>query len=150
MYASYYHYRQPELSDETTFEDFISSRPWPNRWSEHVRGWLDASNIRDDTLIVRFESIKEDSRRELERMLNFINQEVPESRLNRAVEASSFESMRRLEEEQGRKYGKVERFVRKGKAGGWESMFTEKEKDIFKRKDGEVLVKYGYEKSKNW
>ena len=150
VYASYYHYNQPNLPDETTFSDFINSSLWPNRWSEHVHGWIDAAAARDNVLVVRFESLKKDSARELKRMLNFIGQQVPEYQIEQAAGASSFESMRRLEEERGRKYGKVERFVRKGKAGGWRSMFTKNEKDIFKRKDGGVLVECGYEEGNNW
>lgn len=151
VYASYFHYRQPDLSSETTFEDFLQGTHWPTRWGEHVRGWMDAASEREDILIVRFEDLKEDSARELRRMLSFLGREsLPEPRIQQAAEASSFESMRRLEKERGRKYGDVEQFMRKGEEGGWQELFTDDARETFKNRDGRQLVRLGYEESSDW
>lgn len=151
VYASYFHYKQPGLSGETTFEDFLQGDRWPTRWGEHVRGWMDAASQRDDILIVRFEDLKKDSAHELRRMLSFLgNKSIPESRIQQAAEASSFENMRRLEKERGRKYGDVDQFMRKGESGGWQELFTEEAKGIFKKKDGQELVRLGYERDFDW
>ena len=40
VYTSYFHYRQPDLDEETTFEEFLEEDQWPCRWAEHVRGWM--------------------------------------------------------------------------------------------------------------
>lgn len=151
VYTSYYHYRQPDLDDETTFEDFLEGDRWPSRWGEHVREWMNAADGNDDILIVRFEDLKDDSTHELRRMLSFLDREsIPESRIQQAAEASSFENMRRLEKERGRKYGDVDQFMRKGKAGGWQELFTENARDTFKGRDGRQLVRLGYEESSDW
>ena len=151
VYTSYYHYKQLDLDTETTFEDFLSGRHWPTRWAEHVRGWMRAAAVRDNILVVRFEDLKEDSVRELRRMVSFLDRgAIPESQLQDAAEAYIYQNMRRLEKERGRKYEKVERFMRKGKAGNWEEMFTKSARKIFKNEDGGALVENGYVENKSW
>lgn len=150
-YTSYFNYRQPDLDDETTFEDFLKENRWPCRWSEHVEGWTSAAEGSEDILVVRFEDLKEDSARELRRMAAFLGVEsISDSRIQRAVQASSFENMKRLEQERGRKYGDVDQFMRKGKAGSWKEVFTDVARDIFKTKEGEQLVRLGYEEESDW
>lgn len=151
VYSSYFHYRQPDLSEGTTFEEFLLEERWPSRWAEHVRGWTKAAAENDDILVVRFENLKEDSARELRRMLSFVGKKsISQTRIRQAVEASSFENMRRLEKERGRKYGDVDQFMRKGEAGGWQRLFTDRARAIFKAKEGEQLVQLGYEENSDW
>ncbi|MCS3678774.1 hypothetical protein GGP72_003052 [Salinibacter ruber] len=151
VYTSYYHYRSPDLPEDTTFESFLKGSHWPTRWCGHVRDWMNAAAESDDILVVRFEDLKEDSGRELRRMLSFIDQKsISEAHIRPAVEASSFENMRRLEEERGRKYGDVDQFMRKGEAGGWQKLFTDRARHTFKAKEGEQLVQLGYEEDPDW
>ena len=151
VYTSYYHYGQPDLDDETTFEDFLEEDRWPSRWGEHVREWINATDGNDDILVVGFEDLKDDSARELRRMLSFLDREsIPESRIQQAAEASSFENMRRLEQERSRKYGDVDRFMRKGQVESWEELFTDRARDTFKRKEERVLIECRYEENENW
>jgi hypothetical protein len=146
VYVSFYHYKKPDLPEEMTFEEFLERDHWPTRWAEHVTEWMEAAAVRDDILIVRYEDLKENSTRELKRMLSFIDRdEIPECRIHCAAEASSFENMRRLEQERGRRFGQVEQFVRKGEAKGGNELFSERARDIFKRRDGNVLSDLGYE-----
>jgi hypothetical protein len=151
VYSSYFHYRQPDLPDDATFEAFLEGDRWPTRWSEHVEGWMNAAaSESEDVLVVRFEDLKENSVRELRRMLSFLGKEsIAGERIQQAVKASSFENMRRLERERGRKHGRVEDFMRNGEAGGWEEMFTEEARNIFRRKEGDVLARLGYAEGRN-
>lgn len=41
-------------------------------------------------------------------------------------------------------------FLPKGKTGNWRNMFTQHDRQVFKEVAGEVLVKWGYEKSGDW
>lgn len=70
------------------------------------------------------------------------------SRIQEAVQSSSFESMQSLEKRYGRKYsnaGAEVTFVRKGASGQWQQYFREAEWEIFKRKEGlQWLEKLGY------
>lgn len=150
VYASYYNFRRPDFSEETMFEEFLEAEHWPTRWSDHVDGWMKASDSRDNILVVRFEDLKEDSARELRRMISFIGKEpMSDARIQRATEASSFENMCRLEEEKGG-VTKPVRFMRKGKVGSWQELFTDEARDIFKRKEGETLLRFGYAEDHEW
>jgi hypothetical protein len=151
VYTSYYHYNQLNRSEDTTFEEFLKGDHWPTRWAKHVEKWLEAANARDNVLVVRFEDLKEDSARELQRMVSFLGKDtISKSRIQCAVEASSFENMRRLEKERGRRYGNVERFMRKGKAGNWQKLFTNEARKVFNRKEGRMLFRLGYAEDYDW
>jgi hypothetical protein len=39
---------------------------------------------------------------------------------------------------------------RKGIAGDWRNVFTERDKAIFKEEAGGLLIKLGYERDSNW
>ncbi len=54
------------------------------------------------------------------------------------------------EEWQARRAGDIASFLPKGKAGNWRNMFTLHDRGVFKDVAGEVLVKWGYEKSMDW
>ena len=46
--------------------------------------------------------------------------------------------------------GNYESTFRKGLIGEWRELFNEEIKNIFKEKAGDLLIKSGYEKDKNW
>lgn len=96
---------------------------------------MDAAKQEDEIHFVRFEDLKEDSTRELRRMVSFLGRDdISESRIRKAAEKCSFRNMKRLEQERGRKYGGVDQFMRKGKSKNWKEMFGENEKKMFEKK----------------
>jgi hypothetical protein len=54
------------------------------------------------------------------------------------------------EEWQARRAGDIASFLPKGKAGNWRNMYTQHDRQVFKEVAGEMLVKWGYEKSGDW
>src|SRR5215213_3374948 len=66
--------------------------------------------------------------------------------LERCLRSSSFEraSSRRQGEEDSAS------FFRKGVAGDWRDVFTERDRELYKDLAGERLVEFGYEKSYDW
>jgi hypothetical protein len=54
------------------------------------------------------------------------------------------------EEWQERRNQDIASFLPKGQAGNWQRLFTERDKSLFKTIAGEMLVKWGYEKSVDW
>lgn len=54
------------------------------------------------------------------------------------------------EEWQSRRAGDIASFLPKGKAGNWRNIFTAHDRQVFKEVAGQVLVKWGYEKSTDW
>jgi LPS sulfotransferase NodH len=54
------------------------------------------------------------------------------------------------EEWQAKRNEDIASFLPKGQAGNWQKLFTARDKSVFKEVAGEVLVRWGYEKSVDW
>ena len=148
VYVSYYHYLN--LSRECSFKEYLENYDFPyGRWSEHVSSWIvgkgkDQNNFK----VVRYEDLLAEPLSVFSDVVQFANLDVQPSRIQEAVQSSSFESMQSLEKRYGRKYsnaGAEVTFVRKGASGQWQQYFREAEWEIFKRKEGlQWLEKLGY------
>ena len=79
-------------------------------------------------------------------MLEFLGAGSEDRVIERCLRSSSFEraSSRRQGEEDSAS------FFRKGVAGDWRDVFTERDREIYKGLAGERLVEFGYEKSYDW
>lgn len=154
VYVSYYFHRLSKLPQGTTFREFLERDDHPpGRWGDHVTSWvLRGQGQSQRILAVRYEDLLHDCATQLRRMAQFIGLEPTEQRCRQAVEASSFNNMRRLELEEGRPYedDHPQVFMREGRSGDWEAFFGNDEKAIFKARERRVLVRLGYERDDNW
>lgn len=119
------------------------------RWSKLLE-----NNIRDGREIlgderyaeVRYEDLIERPQREMERLFAFLGAESSPETVRSCVEAASFEKL-----SEGRKPGEeAASFFRKGIAGDWKNVFTERNKREFKAGAGRLLVTLGYERDEGW
>jgi hypothetical protein len=96
---------------------------------------------------VRYEDLLERPEEEVGRLLRFLGADDASETVQRCIEKASFESWTK-----GRERGHEEStaFLRKGVAGDWENVFTERDKEIFKEVAGDLLIKLGYEKDGDW
>jgi hypothetical protein len=96
-------------------------------------------------LEIRYEDLLRDTPATLERVLLLLNARRGAA-MERCIEASSFErvSQRRQGEEDSGS------FYRKGVAGDWRDVFTERDRELYKKVAGERLVELGYETSFDW
>jgi hypothetical protein len=96
---------------------------------------------------VRYEDLLERPHEEVRRLLGFLGADASDETVRSCVEAASFERLSK-----GRKRGEEDAtsFFRKGVAGDWRSVFTEKDRRVFKQEAGELLVELGYEKDHDW
>jgi estrone sulfotransferase len=152
VYVSYYFHRIRQLSSGCTFREFLKRRDhYPCTWGEHIASWL-PSLASPDILLVRYEDLIEDGLKQLERIASFLSLERTKDQLKLAIAKSGFDNMRRLELEKGRRYKdqgpKV--FMRQGKKGDWKDYFGQDEKTIFKSREGQMLMKLGYEINDSW
>jgi hypothetical protein len=101
----------------------------------------------DNYTEVTYEDLLQDTVKELKRLVGFLGASSDEETVRDCVEQCSFENL-----SGGRKRGQEDptSFFRKGVAGDWKRVFTEKDKQIFKEEAGNVLVELGYEKDSNW
>jgi hypothetical protein len=154
VYVSYYFHRLKKLPQNTSFKEFLERDDhFPGLWGDHVASWLFREHTPSGSiLVVRYEDLLHDCVAQLRSMVEFIGLERTEGELQHAVEAASFENMRRLEVEKGRPYEDIgpDFFVREGRWGAWKELFGTEEKAVFKAREGDVLVKLGYERDNTW
>ncbi|MGC9453705.1 MAG: sulfotransferase domain-containing protein [Phycisphaerae bacterium] len=144
--VSHYVYLKSLGRFDGSFMEYLESPRGPRRWARHVSEWLDA---RDDRalLVVRYEDLKSETAGQLRRMAQFAGLPADTEDIERAVERSNFESMRKLQDTNGRPYsnsGQLQQ-VRKGTAGQWRDWFDDAHIEVFNRCAGDVLRKLGYE-----
>jgi hypothetical protein len=99
---------------------------------------------------VRYEDLLEKPEEEATRLFRFLGaDDVSAEVVARCVEAASFEKgsgRQRGQDDYPLRHGKY----RKGIAGDWKNVFTERDREIFKEAAGELLIGLGYEKADTW
>ena len=96
---------------------------------------------------VLYEDLLQRPEQELARLLRFLGARSGEEAAAHCVGSSSFD---RLSEGRQRGEENPTSFYRKGVAGDWKNSFTKRDKNIFKKEAGELLVKLGYEDGNGW
>ncbi|HUF86078.1 MAG TPA: sulfotransferase domain-containing protein [Thermohalobaculum sp.] len=94
------------------------------RWDRHVIGWTGAPGL--PRHVMRYEDIAADPAGAFRALFRFLRLGVDVDRLKRALDAASFDTLRRQEEERGfieRPPG-MERFFHRGRPGGWRDELT--------------------------
>ncbi len=97
-------------------------------------------------LEIRYEDLLLDTPALFGRVLEFLGAGSDERVIERCLRSSDFE--RASNRSQGEEDSAS--FFRKGVAGDWRNVFTEKDREIYKKYAGEQLVEFGYEKSPDW
>ena len=95
---------------------------------------------------VRYEHLLDRPVEEVVRLLDFLGADASRQPAEQCVEATSFERVSQRE----RGHEDSSSFFRKGVAGDWRNVFTEKDKQIFKEVAGDILIELGYEEDNNW
>lgn len=128
---SYFHHRHRQPGKEgTTLEEHVRAflkgeLDRYGRWEENVGSWIGAKRSAAEMLIVRYEDLKADPIRELERIRDFLGLAADDAAIEASVRRSSFDEMQRLERFQAEVTGSVSAvriarpFVRAGRTGGW-------------------------------
>ena len=113
-------------------------------WSGHVTSWLDEPDLR--LLLMRYEDLKKSPVDLVARLVDFLGLPAESSRVQKAVEQSSFESLRRQEAEHGfREMQLPDRpFFRKGVVGSWREALTDRQVRAVIVRHGAVMRRLGY------
>lgn len=81
-----------------TFQEFIRNRRFGlPAWFRHIKSW----QARPGVFLLRYEDLKADTAQEVKRLFAFVDLDVSEDVLSAAVENSSFQKMREVEERRG-------------------------------------------------
>lgn len=126
-------------------------------WGENVGSWMAArlnnKNFRSgkNFLLLRYEDMVADPKRELAAIALFLGIAAPPERLEKAVERSSADQMRKLEKSQAHLWSstrdtrKDRPFVRAAKAGGWRSELPASCVAEIESAWGRLMTELGYE-----
>ncbi|MDY6864105.1 MAG: sulfotransferase domain-containing protein [Thermodesulfobacteriota bacterium] len=123
---------------------------WPEPamgWAYYNFSWLNTLN-KERLHVIQFENCRKQTHKEITAMLTFLGIERTYQEIDYAVNKSSYENMRKLEQESLKKEGKnteTQKFMRKGKLGGWRDIYTEEMLQTFSGLPDKALRKFGYE-----
>ena len=98
---------------------------------------------------VKYEDLLERPLEEARRLFGFLGADTGEEVVRRCVEETSFETLSGRERG-SEDYGLDFKKHRKGIAGDWENVFTERDKAVYKEVAGELLIKLGYARDNDW
>ncbi|XP_027528816.1 sulfotransferase family cytosolic 1B member 1-like [Neopelma chrysocephalum] len=140
--VSYYHFDlmnklQPHPGTWAQYlEEFMAGRVAYGSWYNHVKGYWERR--KDHPILYLFyEDLKEDLRREIVKVAQFLGQELSEAALDTITRHTSFEAMR---DNPTTNYSKVPSdlmdhgvspFMRKGTTGDWKNHFTVAQNERF-------------------
>ena len=146
---SYYHWKRDVQGDAATgWRQHV--REAAAEWRAHTSHWLagdaDRSGDEDETgqsaiLLVRYEDLRANPVRELERVLNYLGCNVSKEACERAVQLAELERMRELHPTLGT------RFFRKGEVGAGAAAFDDESRTVVLQIIGDLINRLGYERS---
>lgn len=118
-------------------------------WAAHVGAAVEQGrSLPDDSYAeVLYEDLLQRPEQEVARLLEFLGARSDEEAVAHCVGSSSFD---RLSEGRQRGEENPTSFYRKGVAGDWKNSFTKRDKNIFKKEAGDLLVRLGYEDGDGW
>jgi hypothetical protein len=96
----------------------------------------------DHYLSLRYEDLLERSWKELERIWSFLGASPAEECVKTGVNAELQQNLDIAWQNQ--KSGDIARSLQKGKSGSWQTMFTSRDRQVFKEIAGEMLASWGY------
>lgn len=146
--VSYWHFCNQRDQTSIPFSEFIELSSMTNHsygsWKNHVTSWLNAPL--DAKLILRYEDMLADTAGCLRRALEFVEIDVADAVIAKAVERASFNSMKNLENTKGFNLDmlKTVEFVRQGKQGSWKETFGPEDLEQFNKFHGGCVPELGY------
>lgn len=171
MYVSFYHHENtyekrdkksalfkyfrhnPSRSVQDDFCEYLKvkltcpTHPWFS-FGQFLEAWID----RPDICLVKYEDCLANPHKELVRMLEFLGDQVEESRVQKTVHETSFQAVTKVEYGSGRNPAEQDntKFHRKGISGDWRNYFDTVSCRLIEQFEGKSLRRLGYESDSNW
>jgi hypothetical protein len=113
-------------------------------WSEHVESWTRQPH--EAIYVMRYEDMLDDPVRTFRALSRHLLLRPTDAELQLAIDRSSFEKLKKQEEEGGfaEKPKKANVFFRAGKAGDWRSQLTSDQVERIVRRHHKQMARFGY------
>ncbi|XP_062813249.1 sulfotransferase 1C1 isoform X1 [Anolis carolinensis] len=133
--VSYFHFHRMNKTEtepgtwEEFLEAFIAGKVSCGSWFDHVHGWWEAKD-RHPILYLFYEDMKENPGREIQKVADFLDVQLPESVLNQIAQHTKFECMKANPMTNYTTLPSslldhtISPFMRKGTVGNWKEHFT--------------------------
>jgi hypothetical protein len=126
----HFHRKRRLIADDAPLEPFVKeflsdTTNEYGSWSENVASWLATRQGSNSFLLLRYEDMVAHTHNELAKVAAFLGVSADVERIERAVQNSSADTMRKLEKEQDGKWSTTKDtrkdlpFVRAAKSGNW-------------------------------
>ncbi|XP_012381791.1 sulfotransferase 1A1 isoform X2 [Dasypus novemcinctus] len=140
--VSYYHFYHmakvhPDPGTWDSFlEKFMAGKVSYGSWYQHVQEWWELSQTHP-ILYLFYEDMKENPKREIQKILEFVGRSLPEATVDHIVEHTSFKKMKN---NSMTNYStaplslmdhRISAFMRKGTPGDWKNTFTVAQNERF-------------------
>lgn len=129
-----------------TLDEFITyklkSGEFEKESIEWVRKWINRRD-KNNSIIIRYEDLLNDPENAINKIFSFLGFKINENQIRTMIEKHSFKKI------SGRKRGESDdtKFVRKGIAGEWVSVFSHEQKKEYSKIGEDVIRKLGYEQT---
>ena len=159
---SYYDFQRKyrQISDRYPLDDYVDdfvsgrliSKGW-GTWGQNVASWIATRGKSPDFLLLHYEDMHTDTRRELTRIAEFMGIEATSSLLDNAIAASTAERMRDLEKTQSDRWAATKNrrkdipFVGPAKSGGWRTHLSDSSVARIEGEWGDLMATLGYKVS---
>lgn len=158
--VSYFHMYRTIFNDSTTsldafVEEYLRNgniqryEPQIERWDRQVLSWADRAENDDRVRIVKYEDLVKKKPEVLKQTLAFAGIPCTDALFDHVLQRSSFEAMRKTEEEFGEENYPGEmatrgRFIRKGKTDGWREEMSKDSMLAIESEFFEAMKRTGY------
>ncbi|XP_008068341.1 bile salt sulfotransferase-like [Carlito syrichta] len=129
---------------EQYFEWFIQGNVIYGSWFDHIRGWM-SMRKRNTFLLLSYEELKQDTRKTVEKICQFLGKKLEPEELNLVLKNSSFQAMK---ENKMSNYSLLNdtsladnlSIMRNGTSGDWKNHFTVAQAEAFDKLCQEKLA----------
>jgi hypothetical protein len=122
----------------------IQTRQKLSSWSMHVRSWIERSKL--PVHVIRYEDMLSDPLNTFKGAIDFLKLEYGDPEIMNAINNSSFNTLRMMEDNDGFKERAINSqvFFREGKSNQWESVLSEAQINEVISHHRVIMKKFGY------